>query len=75
MKCPLCRGEMKEGKTSLPYEVGEKLIVLRNVPALICEQCGEVFIKMEVAKEAERLLNTAIANGMLLGFVEYAKAA
>jgi len=71
MKCPFCKGDMKEGKTSLPYEIGERLIVVRNVPALVCEQCGEVFIEMKVAKKVEKIVNSAVTNGISLGFLDY----
>lgn len=76
MKCPSCRGRMEKGTTSLPYELGrEKLIVVRDVPALVCDQCGEVFIESPILKKVEALLETAEKSGMTLGFLEYREAA
>ena len=76
MKCPLCKGEMQKGKTSMPYETGkDRLIVLKNVPALICEQCGEIFIEYSVLNRVERFLETAEKSGITLGFLEYQEAA
>jgi len=47
MKCPARRGEMGEGITSLPYELGkDKLIVVRDRPTMVCAQC----VKKEVIK-------------------------
>ncbi|WP_462326051.1 YgiT-type zinc finger protein [Desulfoplanes sp.] len=42
MACPLCKGKMEIGTTILPFEMNNgKVIVILNVPARICEQCGE----------------------------------
>jgi YgiT-type zinc finger domain-containing protein len=67
---------MDKGHTTLPYELGtEKLIVIRGVPALICTQCGEVFIESSILKKAEELLKSVEKCGMTLGFLEYREAA
>ena len=67
---------MENGATSLPYELGrDKLIVVRDVPALVCAQCGEVFIKSPILKKVEVLLNTVEKSGMTFGFLEYREAA
>lgn len=76
MKCPLCKGKMKKGKTTLPFEMGkEGMIVIKDVPALVCGQCGDAFVEMEVAKQVEQLIQTAKKDGMTLGFVSYKAAA
>jgi YgiT-type zinc finger domain-containing protein len=77
MKCPLCKGEVVRGrKTNLPYELSdERLIIVRNVPAIICSQCGDAFIEAEILSRVEKILDKATKDGMVLGFVEYEKAA
>jgi YgiT-type zinc finger domain-containing protein len=76
MRCPSCRGTMEKNATTLPYELGgDKLIVVRDVPAMVCTQCGEVFIESSVLKKVEELLNTVERSGMTLGFLEYRVAA
>ena len=76
MKCPLCKGEMQKGKTSMPYETGkDRLIVVKDVPALICDQCGESFIETSVLKRVEEILKVVEKSGMTLGFLEYQEAA
>jgi len=76
MRCPSCRGNMENGTTTLPYELGrDKLIVVRDVPAMICTHCGEVFIESTILKKVEELLNTVEKSGMTLGFLEYREAA
>ena len=45
MKCVHCRGEMKKGTT--PFHVDRKgcHLILDEVPAWICEQCGETYFE------------------------------
>jgi YgiT-type zinc finger domain-containing protein len=77
MRCPLCKGEMAKGrKTNLPYELSdESVIIVKNVPAIICSQCGNVFIEADILSKVEKILDKATRDGLVLGFVEYERAA
>jgi len=67
---------VKVGKTNLPYEIdGEKIIVVRNVPALVCTQCGDAFVEIDILRKVEKILDKVRGDGMVMGFVEYEKAA
>ncbi len=55
-KCPLCKAEMKPSKTSLPYETGDdSIIVIKDVPAIVCSQCGEFLLKFRLSELSNRL--------------------
>lgn len=56
-KCPLCGGELHEGTTTAPFFVGEKIIVIKDVPAEICAECGESYMKSSVVDGLEALLD------------------
>lgn len=58
-KCPLCKGEKKEGITTYSVDLGFGVVVVRDVPANVCSQCGEEWIKPEAAKELEKIVNSA----------------
>ena len=76
MKCPLCKGQMTEGKTILPYEFNNgRVIVVLDVPALVCDQCGDDFVDIKVTRNIEKILDKVESDGMKMGFVEYRKAA
>ncbi len=67
---------MEKGKTTMPYELGRnKVIVVQDIPALVCTQCGDAFIESAVLKKVETLLDTVEKSGMTLGFLEYREAA
>lgn len=48
---------MEEGTASLPFFIGEKIVVVRDVPAEICADCGEPYMKSGVAGRIEALLD------------------
>ena len=45
MKCVICRhGETKAGTVTVMLERAESTIVMKSVPAEICDNCGEQYI-------------------------------
>ena len=36
--CAVCGGSMKQGETTLTVDFGTGVIVVRNVPAVVCSQ-------------------------------------
>ena len=55
-KCYFCGGHVSEKKVIVDYRWGEDLItVFKNVPAGVCQQCGEKYLESGVYKELERL--------------------
>ena len=76
MKCSICETELKEGETTLTFQMeGNKVIVVKDVPALICEECGEESIDIKDSRIVERLVRKAIDDGISMGFIEYKYAA
>ncbi|NCQ18784.1 MAG: hypothetical protein COZ80_06650 [Ignavibacteria bacterium CG_4_8_14_3_um_filter_37_9] len=59
MKCVICKnGETKTGFTSLSLQRAEVIIVVKNIPAEICGNCGESYLSEEISakvlQEAEQ---------------------
>ena len=76
MKCPICGSGLKEGKTTLTFQMeGNKIIVVKDVPALICEECGEESVDIKDSRIVEKLVKKAIEDGISIGFIEYKYAA
>lgn len=55
----MCGGRKVEGKTVYSVDLGNSLVVVRNVVAQICEQCGEEWISDKNARELERIVEEA----------------
>ncbi|AJE03877.1 type II toxin-antitoxin system MqsA family antitoxin [Geobacter pickeringii] len=76
MKCPLCKGKMVPGTTNLPFTLDDgNVIVVTHVPALVCDQCGDDFVEMDVVRKVERVVERVERDGISMGLVEYGKAA
>lgn len=56
-RCPLCGGEMKDGVTTIPFLSGDRVTVIKNVPAEICSDCGEAYMKSSAVDKVESLLD------------------
>ena len=75
MTCPLCKGKMLKGFTNLPFGIGENLLVVKDVPAFVCEQCGDSFVEIENVRIVEKLVISAEKDGVTLGFIKFRNAA
>ena len=58
-QCPLCGGEKRQGKTIYSVDLRDGVVVVRDVPAQICSQCGEEWIDAQTAKVLEEIVNEA----------------
>jgi len=54
-KCFFCKGKVVQEKVNVDFRWGKDLIVIEDVPARVCRQCGEKYFDAEVYKEMERL--------------------
>ncbi len=76
MNCVYCKSKMKKGKTALTFQMDDdRIIVVKDVPASICQECGEESIDIKDAKILERIVEKALADGIKMGFIEYNYAA
>ncbi|HEV7905835.1 MAG TPA: type II toxin-antitoxin system MqsA family antitoxin [Pyrinomonadaceae bacterium] len=70
MKCLICKNtHMKEGSTILPIERGNAILLVTDIPAQVCTNCGEPYLDEETARDVQDL-----ANETLAGEISYTKA-
>ncbi len=55
-KCPICGGIRNEGTTTVTVDTGKQLFVIRQVPAQVCQQCGESWIDDFIAEKIEKII-------------------
>ncbi len=65
-KCPLCGGEKAHGTTTFAVDIDSSLVVVRNVPALVCAQCGDAWIEDPVAAKLEAVVEDACTKHALV---------
>ena len=52
--CTFCGGEVEQRRIDYDYRRRGHLLVLRNVPAGVCRQCGEKYFKPDVLKKMDQ---------------------
>ena len=57
--CPICGGRKKNGRVLYSVDMGFGIVVVRNVPAKVCGQCGEEWIAPGTASKLEKLTEQA----------------
>jgi YgiT-type zinc finger domain-containing protein len=57
--CPFCGGAKRPGTTTFTAELGFGVVVVRQVPASVCSQCGADWISDKVAGKLETLVAEA----------------
>ena len=58
-RCPLCGGAKKKGKTTVTVDLGFGVVVVRDVPATVCSQCGADWIEDAIAGKVEEIVDEA----------------
>jgi len=76
MKCMICKhGETKKGTTTVTLEKGGSTIVFKEVPAQICDNCGEKYIDESTTKELLNKAREIVKNGVEVDIRKYEIAA
>lgn len=57
-KCYFCKAKVVEQLITIDYRWGDTLVVIKDVPAGVCHQCGEKYLTSDVYKELERMAKT-----------------
>ena len=58
-RCPICGGRKEPGKTTYSVDLGTGVVMVRNVDAEICVQCGEEWIDNQTAQKLESIVEEA----------------
>ena len=70
MKCVLCEtGTLKKGKTTVTLTKGDSIVIFKQVPALICDQCGHYNLESATAKQLLKLAHEALKKGTELEII------
>ena len=73
MDCSVCKqGVSRPGTATVTLERGEMVIVIKEVPAEVCENCGEDFLSDAISEEVMRLGELAANSGAELQVLRYA---
>jgi YgiT-type zinc finger domain-containing protein len=72
----ICKhGKTKQGTTTVTLEKGSSTIVFKEVPAQICDNCGEKYIDESTTKELLSKARNIVKNGVEIDIRKYDIAA
>ncbi len=73
MKCAICRnGETFSGTISVLLEKNETTLIFKDVPAQICDNCGEEYVSSEVNNTLLKKAHEAELKGVEIELLRYA---
>lgn len=58
MNCFMCKGTLKQEKTTFMVDIGHHIIIVKDVPSFVCSQCGDTTHSDEVSRVLEKIVET-----------------
>lgn len=72
MECVICKnGTTSNGFVNVPIVRKDKIIFIKNIPAQICNNCGEYYIDTNVAKEIYEKASERMNQGVEMEVTQY----
>ncbi len=73
MKCSLCRqGGTSPGLVTVTLQRGDTTVIVKQVPAEVCENCGEYYLAQEVTEQLLARAEAAVKNGAEVEILRFA---
>ena len=57
MECFMCKGELEKKKVNYFVDLENTIIIIKDVLAKVCKNCGEKLYDDETAKNIEKIVN------------------
>ena len=75
MKCVICKhGETRPGETTLTLTRDAPTLVIKNVPAQVCDNCGEAYVDEATTARLLQAAEDAAKAGVQVEVCEYVAA-
>ncbi|MEE9277656.1 MAG: type II toxin-antitoxin system MqsA family antitoxin [Dehalococcoidia bacterium] len=73
MRCVICKhGETKPGHVTVTLERGETTVILKGVPAEVCEDCAEYYLSEEITEQVLERAEQAARKGVEVEIIRFA---
>jgi len=73
MKCLICKtGETNPGTTTVTLERDSTVVVIKDVPAQVCDNCGEYYLSEDVSARIYALAEEAVKRKVEVEVLHYA---
>ena len=75
MRCGICKyGETQPGTTTMTLEREATTIVVKHVPAEVCQTCGEAYVDQATTRRLLHLVEEAVRSGVQVDIRQYVAA-
>ena len=71
MTCFMCKGKVENKLTNYIADLGKTIIIVKDVPSQVCQQCGEVSYSDEVARQLEKIVHSLQNQPMEIAVTSY----
>ncbi len=73
MQCVICKhGQTQVGLVTVTLERDNSIVIIKQVPADVCDNCGEYYLSDKIAEQVLQRAETAINNGAEVEIIRYA---
>jgi YgiT-type zinc finger domain-containing protein len=73
MNCAICRnGTTKPGHATVTVQRGETTVILKRVPADVCDTCGEYYLSGGVTEQVLEKAEAAVKSGAEVEILRFA---
>lgn len=75
-KCTFCKGNLKKGKTDFIVKIKNEVVSIKNVPAYVCDNCGESYFEPESSEKIDIIMkafheNKFVAHPIAAGEIDF----
>ena len=71
MKCFMCKGETEQKLVNYLLDVDNRIIIIKEVPANVCKQCGERYFDDDVMENLEKIIEDVKNVSIEISVVNY----
>lgn len=57
--CPFCAGTLSRQQANVPFVLGRNVAIIKDVPAEVCDTCGEAFLAADATDNVTAMLRAA----------------
>lgn len=73
MNCVICKtGQLAEDRTTVTFQRGETTVVIKEVPAQVCDNCGEYYLSEEMSRQVLTMAEAAVSKGAEVEILRWA---
>ncbi len=73
MTCTLCcNGALRPGTVTVTLQRDEATVIVKNVPAQVCDNCGEYYLDQDVTRRVLQHGEEAVRNGAEVEIIRFA---